>query len=107
VNIDEKAVFELLRQINAQDPLKGSTPLMHAIEFNNSLKLIEALYQAGAKLDTQDFVGDSALHFAAREGRADVVKFLLDCGANKNLVNAEKKKPIDLADSPEIKQLLS
>ena len=49
---------------------KGSTPLMQAIEFNNSTKLVEALLGAGAKINTRDFVDNTALHFAALEGRA-------------------------------------
>src|SRR4051812_17033287 len=86
---DEKAVLSFLKQISQQDPLKGSTPLMHAIEFNNSLKVVEALVNAGSKVDTKDFVGDTALHIAAREGRADVVKFLLAHGADKSAANGD------------------
>lgn len=104
---DEKAVMDILKQINAQDALKGSTPLMQAIEFNNSLKLIEALLAAGAKVQTKDFVGNTALHLAALEGRKDVIDLLLANGADKQVQNAEGKKPADLADNPDIKALLS
>jgi len=103
---DEKSVFDILKQINAQDALKGSTPLMQAIEFNNSLKLIEALLSAGARIQTKDFVGNTALHFAALEGRKDVVDCLLAHGADKEAVNADGKKPRELADDPVIKALL-
>ena len=104
---DEKSVLEILKQINAQDALKGSTPLMQAIEFNNSLKLIEALLGAGAKVGTKDFVGNTSLHFAALEGRKDVIDLLLANGADKHVVNSDGKKPADLADDPAIKALLS
>jgi ankyrin repeat protein len=104
---DEKSVFDILKQINAQDALKGSTPLMQAIEFNNSLKLIEALLSAGAKVGTKDFVGNTALHFAALEGRKDVIELLLHHGAEKGATNADGKKPADLADDPSIKKILS
>jgi hypothetical protein len=39
----------------------------------------------------------SALHVAAQSGRLDMVKYLLDKGANPELVNFDGKKPIDLA----------
>jgi ankyrin repeat protein len=40
--------------------------------------------------------GMSALHIAVQSGRIDMVKYLLDKGANPALVNFDGKKPIDL-----------
>jgi uncharacterized protein len=40
--------------------------------------------------------GTSALHEAARSGRTDLVKYLLDHGADPNTLDAEGKKPIDV-----------
>lgn len=104
---DEKSVFDILKQINQQDPLKGSTPLMQAIEFNNSIKLVEALLQAGAKVNTKDFIGNTALHMAATEGRKDVVEMLVAHGADKAIANMEGKKAADLAEDAGVKALLA
>jgi ankyrin repeat protein len=43
-----------------------------------------------------DQEGASALHVAVQAGRTDVVRYLLDKGANPELVDANGKKPIDL-----------
>ncbi len=40
--------------------------------------------------------GTSALHEAARSGRLDLVKHLLDLGANPNLLDGDGQKPIDV-----------
>jgi ankyrin repeat protein len=43
-----------------------------------------------------DQEGASALHVAVQAGRTDLVRYLLDKGANPELVDANGKKPIDL-----------
>jgi len=43
-----------------------------------------------------DKEGTSALHGAAQAGRTDLVRYLLEKGANPELVDANGKKPIDL-----------
>jgi len=40
--------------------------------------------------------GTTALHEAARSGRQDLVKHLLELGANPNLLDGDGKKPIDV-----------
>ena len=47
-----------------------------------------------------DQEGASALHVAAQTGRTDLVRYLLDKGANPELVDANGKKPIDLVGAP-------
>jgi ankyrin repeat protein len=46
-----------------------------------------------------DKEGVSALHAAAQAGRTDLVRYLLEKGANPELVAANGKKPIDLLDA--------
>jgi hypothetical protein len=46
-----------------------------------------------------DKEGTSALHGAVQAGRTDLVRYLLEKGANPGLVDANGKKPIDLLDA--------
>jgi ankyrin repeat protein len=75
--------------------------------------LMDLMIQYGADVNTQvtgtrtysmrisynppaDKEGTSALHEAARTGRTELVRYLLEKGANPELVDANGKKPIDL-----------
>jgi hypothetical protein len=80
-----------------------------------NLPLMELLLQHGADVnarvtDTKTYSmriarspsateGQTALHAAAQSGRAEVVKFLLEKGANPEIVDANGKKAIDLISS--------
>lgn len=46
------------------------------------------------------------LHYAAEGNHLDAVKLLLKLGANPNLLDSRKKKPIDVAKSTDIIQIL-
>jgi len=79
--------------------------------------LLDLMIQHGANVNTQvtgtrsysmrvsynpppNKEGTSALHGAVQAGRADLVRYLLDKGAARDLVDANGKKPIDLLDGP-------
>ena len=79
----------------------GDTPLHSAVE-NGRGPLITLLLQRGADADAKDNDGDTALHLAARRPdtaeNAGLIAFLLDKGADPNVFNDRRWRPLDLAD---------
>jgi len=69
------------------------------------------LIEKGATLDNQitagGFLGYTALMFAAEHNLINVVKLLLEKGANKTLKNAKGKTALDLASTNEMRDLLA
>src|SRR6185295_11424726 len=78
--------------------------------------LMDLMIQHGADVNTQvtgtksysmrisyntpaDKEGTSALHAAVQAGRTELVRYLLEKGANPELVDGKGKKPIDLLDA--------
>lgn len=74
----------------------GRSPLLNAVIVGD-LSKIGNLLAAGATVDLQDDNGWTALHFAAQERREDIVRALLERGANPNLLNAHGNGPLWVA----------
>ena len=63
---------------------------------------------AKAKVNAMDSDGWVALHFAAQQGHVAVVRYLLQTGkANANATNNVRQKPVDIAKSQEVADLLA
>jgi ankyrin repeat protein len=65
----------------ANDNVKGRTPLMLAAYRGNAAAVINLL-ERGADVNARDEAGDTALMFAAHRGHGLVVALLLQYGAN-------------------------
>jgi len=66
----------------------------------------ELLGSAETKVDTTDWNGFSALHYAARRSAVSCVRLLVDNNADKSLVAASGEQAVDLASDPEIRRML-
>lgn len=70
---------------------------LHVVCGQGRTEAVEALINADADLDIQDFDGDSPLHEAVREKHAHIVTILLHCGAEPSLRNSYGLTPFLLA----------
>ena len=84
----------------------GTTALINAAStrigvLNDRLDVIKHLLEAGARIEHKDAHGDTALHWAARNGSLPVVKFLLKSTEGavfaSMLDNFAHKRPLDVA----------
>ncbi|XP_055967791.1 BRCA1-associated RING domain protein 1 [Sorex fumeus] len=83
----------------------GWTPLHEACNHGH-LKVVELLLQHQALVNTTGYQNDSPLHDAVKNGHIDIVKLLLSSGASQNAVNIFGLRPVDYADSENMKSLL-
>jgi ankyrin repeat protein len=58
---------------------------------------VQLLVEHGAWLEAVDEEGDTPLHFAVREGHAEVVEWLLSSGADRHHLNDDEESPLFLA----------
>uniref|UniRef100_A0A3B4Y295 M-phase phosphoprotein 8 n=1 Tax=Seriola lalandi dorsalis TaxID=1841481 RepID=A0A3B4Y295_SERLL len=68
----------------------GTTALMHAAEKQNFLTTVAILLEAGSYLNAQTLSGETALMKACKRGNADVVRLLLEYGADCNILSKHK-----------------
>lgn len=88
------------------------TPLMWAAGHTNdvpakeAIATIEVLLVRGAVIDLQDDRGRSALMIAAGRGHGEVVRYLMEAGADRLQQDKEGKRAVDLAADPGVRTLL-
>lgn len=104
---DVKQVKELIglgADVNVKD-FAGWTPLHEACNLGY-YDVAKVLIGAGAEVNTQGLDDDTPLHDASSSGHKDIVKLLLRHGGNAFQANKRGERPVDVADSQELEQLL-
>eukprot|EP01098_Paradermamoeba_levis_P010768 TRINITY_DN4539_c0_g1_i1.p1 TRINITY_DN4539_c0_g1~~TRINITY_DN4539_c0_g1_i1.p1 ORF type:complete len:459 (-),score=162.22 TRINITY_DN4539_c0_g1_i1:94-1470(-) len=81
---------------NAKDK-KGNTPIFMASSSSSALNAINLLLKSGADINATNDDDDTLLHWAAREGDQQLTRFLLEKGANPNLLNKHEESPLKIA----------
>ncbi|XP_068103083.1 BRCA1-associated RING domain protein 1 [Hyperolius riggenbachi] len=104
---DLKGVVELLKNganPNVKDNA-GWTPLHEACNHGHS-HVVELLLQHQALVNTTGYQNDTPLHDAAKNGHVAIVRLLLKHGAFPDAVNIFGRRPVDYAETEEIKLAL-
>ncbi|OCT76635.1 ankyrin repeat domain-containing protein 12 isoform X2 [Xenopus laevis] len=104
---DISQVKELIRMganVNVKD-FAGWTPLHEACNMGY-YDVAKVLIAAGADVNTQGLDDDTPLHDAASSGHRDIVKLLLRHGGNAFQANKHGARPVDVAETEELEQLL-
>lgn len=93
--------------INIAD-IRGATPLHRAASKGN-LMVVKLLlqYKDALKIDFRDVYGNTPLHLACEEDRQDEALLLVQNGADLEVVNKEKRTPLELCNQALAKLLVS
>ena len=77
--------------------LQGAT-VAHFAAMASDTAILRLLMERGIRLDVRDHKGNSPIHWAARAGRLENLKLLVEeAGVNPKQRNAEGGSPLDLA----------
>ncbi|KAJ9596523.1 hypothetical protein L9F63_012465 [Diploptera punctata] len=113
----DKTIFDWVKEGNAEKVYefarKSSTDsniidsegmgLIHWAADRGNLDTMKCLIKdLTVDIDLKDGDGQTALHYAASCGHKEIVRFLLDNGANPNLADADGMLPVDVASGSEI-----
>ena len=87
-------------------PIEGRPPLHYASDYGQR-EVVEYLISRGADVNAIDKFGITPLLAAIWEGHTECVKLMLQHGANKNGTTPEGKVYLEVAEKPEIVELLT
>jgi len=98
MDIGERIIKRVPSLINKKNN-KGETPLHKAL-FNEKVRvlMVKVLIDQNADVNVATLTtGDTVLHYAAKLGRKDLLKMLLQVGADPSIVNSSKKTAFEVA----------
>ena len=83
--------------VNLKEELTGFTPLMASL---NNIAIAELLIEKGADIEARNVDGINALVYASTYNNEEMVKFLLEKGADANTVCEIENEHIDISPTP-------
>ncbi len=100
-----KMLIDAGANINAQGD-QGRSPLIWAA-IGGKVEIVRLLIDAGADVNVQDDYGWTPLHWATEWENEETVQMLVDAGARKDIQDNYRRTPYDLAETEELKTILS
>jgi ankyrin repeat protein len=104
-----QALIEGGVDVNATEEDMAQPPLIVLLIRVNSPQSVEKigamLLDAGANPDLQDSLGNTALHYAARLNKAELIPLLIEHKAALDIENNNGQTPLDMAANDEIKEM--
>ncbi|CAF0937556.1 unnamed protein product [Rotaria sordida] len=101
--LKQRLINSKLRQINAQDPITGQTPLYCAARTCN-IEAVQYLIEQGADPDLVQRTGSTALHVASFYGHPEIVQCLLESGTDYTLKNSSNNLPETESYNDQVKE---
>lgn len=102
---DKKVSLLKEKGVNFTKQQADGETLWHLAIKKNDLSLLKKIAQLDVPLNTKNSEGNTALHLAAMKAQnADVLKFLLENGADKNIQTSFDETVFDLASENELLQ---
>ena len=103
VQVSEKNGFNNL--INEGD-IYNRTPIFYATRRNDQVEVLDFLLNSGGNINHKDKGGETAIFYATKCKSLDSLELLFKKGAEYNILNGEKKSPLDYSRSLIVKALL-
>jgi ankyrin repeat protein len=110
VDLENWAVAKLLAD-GGSDPFSaaGDGKMPAGIALARGAPALRALF-SGRGINSQDAAGNTILHYAAQTGSGEIIRLLIELGANKHSRNIASESPADIAhrwNRPDIVSLLN
>ncbi|XP_006815063.1 B-cell lymphoma 3 protein-like isoform X2 [Saccoglossus kowalevskii] len=94
---DDVLTFLLEKGLKIEDKDKNSyTPLHYATYHGKNIEVVNVLLRNNCNIEAKSSDGETALFLASWKGNADIVRLLIQSGANLG-VTAEGKSCVDIA----------
>lgn len=81
----------------AYDRLQEQNELLLIAADTGDLDAVKDALGEGANIDARDYIGQSALHHAARSGHSEIMQYLADHGANTDAIDLDGRTPLHVA----------